>query len=76
MICFLRMANDYLEEAEKCSSIAGAVRAFEHTARELARYGQYTEAAIHIAKTLDEVVEYPDYVLSLGPRGGVRKQRC
>ena len=70
------MANDYLEDAEKCSSIAGAVRAFEHAARELAGYGQEIEASIHIAKIRGEVVEYPDYVLSLGPRGGVRKQRC
>lgn len=24
----------------------------------------------------DELVEYPDFVLSLGPRGGVKCERC
>lgn len=48
---------------------------FTYTARELARYGQSIEASIHIADNRDELDEYPDYVLSLGSRGGLVKER-
>ena len=74
-VCFLRTASDYLEDAVKFKTIGDAKADFEATARELDRYGQHIEAAIHIAPTLAEVVEYPDYVLSIGPKGGLVCER-
>lgn len=73
--CYLRVGNDYLEDSQRCPSIAYAVREFQVIAVELARYGQEIEASVHVAASKDELQEYPDYVLSLGPRGGVRKER-
>lgn len=49
-----------------------AVADFECVARYLDRFEQRITASIHIAHKRDEIVEYPDFVLSLGPRGGVR----
>lgn len=74
--CYLRMGNDPLEEAILFPSIAEACDEFLDTARELARYGQRIEASIHIADNFYEVAEYPDYVLALGPRGGLKKERA
>ena len=75
MICFLRSGSDYLEDSVKYSSIADAVEAYRHEATSLARFEQVHEATIHIAKTFDEVVEYPDMVLTLTPRGAVKIER-
>ena len=72
---YLRIGDDYLEGAERHRTKADAVAAFAEVAHDLARYGQTIEATIHIADNADEVVEYPDFVLSLGPRGGVRCER-
>lgn len=69
---FLRIGSDFLEDAAAYRSKASAVAVFAEVAKELAGYGQAVEASIHIAPTRDEVAEYPDFVLSLGPRGGVR----
>ena len=55
---------------------AGAIFHYRCVAEELAQYGQSIEATIHMAQHRDELVEYPDYVLSLGPRGGVRVERA
>jgi hypothetical protein len=55
---------------------AGAIFHYRCVAEELAQYGQSIEATIHIAQHSDALVEYPDYVLSLGPRGGVRVERA
>jgi len=74
--CYLREGSDYLEDAVRFKSIYEAKEAFFITAKDLDRYGQKHEAAIHIADTMDEVVEYPDYVLSLGPRGGLVCERA
>lgn len=71
-VCFLRMGDDYLEDATRCHSIRDAIEEYREVAEELNGYEQKIEASIHIAKTMDEVAEYPDYVLSLGPRGGVK----
>ena len=76
MKCFLRQGSDYLEDAEPHNSIGDAKAAFLETATELAGYGQVHEASIHIADSIEEVVEYPDYVLSLGPRGGLKFERA
>lgn len=75
MICFLRMGGDYLDDAIRCPSIAYAKAEFAAAATELDLYGQHIEASIHIAASKDQLAEYPDYVLSLGPRGGVRTDR-
>lgn len=76
MKCYLLLCSDMPEDAEECSSIAAAVRSFQRTAEVLDRYGQRCDATIHFA--IDDhrkFAEYPDYVLSLGPRGGIVKER-
>lgn len=73
---FLRIDNDYLEDAKAFQTRQGAIRRFSIVARELAQYGQECVASIHIAPTRDTLVEYPEWVLSLGPRGGVRIERA
>jgi hypothetical protein len=64
MKCFLRIGEDCLEEATQHKSLAQAESAYRKVAEELGQYGQSIEATIHIAKTLDEVAEYPDFVLT------------
>lgn len=76
MECYLRFENEYLDDAERCDSIAQAKRSFMRTAEELDRYGQQIEATIHLRdeRIHDEPKcgEYPSFVLSLGPRGGLK----
>ncbi|MEF9443384.1 hypothetical protein OWS73_33730 [Burkholderia sp. 1B3(2022)] len=72
MAYFLRMGADYLEDAQRFATKAVAIDAFRETSDELDRYGQSITASIHIADTMEEVVEYPDWVLERGPRGGIR----
>lgn len=72
MTYFLRYQGDFLEEAEPYRTKAEAISAFRATAEELARYDQRIEATIHIASSEDDLQEYPDFVVTLGPRGGVR----
>lgn len=74
-VCFLRQASDYLAESVRHSSIKSAKAEFFETARELARYGQPHCASIHIGHTIDEIVEYPDFVLKLGEKGNLVKER-
>ena len=69
---FVRIDNDYLEDAKAFQTKSGAVAYFRRTAQELYQYGQSCSATIHIAPRRSDVVEYPDFVLSLGERGGVR----
>lgn len=73
---FLRIDNDYLEDAKAFNTKTGAVAYFRRTAQELAQYGQECSATIHIAPRPDDVAEYPDFVLSLGSRGGVHIERA
>ena len=73
---YLRMGNDCLDEAERHATLRDAVAAFREVANELGRYGQRIEASVHIAAKRSECDEYPDYVLSVGPRGGVRCERA
>ena len=70
-ICYLRVGNDPVEDATRCASLREAVLDFKVIADDLARFGQPIEASVHFAPSLAEVVEYPDRVLALGPRGGV-----
>lgn len=72
MKTFLRVDNDFLTEAKPYPSKACAIDAFREIANELARYGQECTASLHIAESKEELAEYPDFVLSLGPRGGLR----
>lgn len=76
MKAFLRYQNDDLSDAKRFDTKAAAMAAFEATARDLARYGQPIEASLHYADTLDDIGEYPDAILSLGPRGGLRCDPC
>jgi hypothetical protein len=69
---FLRIGEDYLEDARAYQTKRGAVAAYSRVARDLARIEQRIDASIHIAPRPADTVEYPDFVLSLGPRGGVR----
>ena len=55
---------------------AGAVFHYRHVAQELAEVGQTIDGTIHVAQRRDALVEYPDFILSLGPRGGVRVERA
>lgn len=76
MKVFLRSGSDYLEDAKPFDSKAAAVCQFQRDAEELDRFGQKHEASIHIADHIDQVAEYPDFVLSLGPRGGVKIEKA
>ncbi len=69
---FLRLGSDELELARPYRTRADALAAFLADARELARYGQDLAATVHLAPSRAELAEYPDLVLSLGPRGGLR----
>lgn len=73
---FLRMGGDYLDDAKPYATKQAAIEAYAETARELARYGQTTEASIHVAESFDDLQEYPDFALSLGKRGGVKIEPC
>jgi hypothetical protein len=73
---FLRMGNDYLEQAKRYRTQKDAIEAYKETARELAQYGQAISATLHIAPSRDAVVEYPDYVLALSERGAVIKEQA
>ena len=74
--CYLRIGSDTLEEAGRCHNIAQAKERFHRIAEDLARFGQTIDATLHIANSRAELVEDADYYLSLGPRGGLRCERC
>lgn len=59
---------------EECSSVKDAVRCFENNADEIGRFGDIrsAEGLIYWAGDMD----YPIWSLSIGPRGGVRKEAC
>lgn len=69
---YLRVGDDDLDTAERHRTKADALAAYAEVARELARYDQRIEATVHIAPLRREIADYPDFVLSLGPRGGIR----
>ena len=73
---FLCIGEDTLESARPYRTKAAAMAAFADVARELSRYGQEIDATVHLAPNRDATVEYPDLLLSLGPRGGVRVERA
>lgn len=73
---FLRIGDDALEEAQRFTNKRDAVSAFKMVATELAFYGQAIEATLHIAPARAQVVEYPDFVLSLNENGRVVTERA
>lgn len=72
MRCYLLYAGSPHDEPIPFRSMSEAKDDFWVTAKELDRYGQAITASSHIAPTLSHMSEYPDYVLSLGPRGGLK----
>ena len=73
---FLRIGDDYLEDAVCYRTKQAAVCAYREVASELHRYGQAIQATLHIAPNKDAVVEYPDYVLSMNEHGRVVTERA
>ena len=69
---YLVIGSDTLDQAVRHDSIRAASLAFQRVAEDLDRFDQRVEGAIHLAPSRDAIVEYPDRVLSLGPRGGLR----
>ena len=70
--CFLRLGDDPLEDAEYHPTIRSAMAVYQSAAIQLNRYGQRLDATLHLVDGPDDTpVEYPDYVLELGPSGRV-----
>jgi len=74
-VCYLRMNNDALADAEHSNSIATARAKFKEAAKQLDGYGQKITATLHVASSMAAAVEYPDYLLELGSRGGLKSTR-
>lgn len=68
---YLRLGDDDLGRAEPYPTKREAIAVFVGTARALAAWDQRITGSLHFAATRDELDEYPDFILSLGPRGGV-----
>lgn len=73
---WLREGTDAIEDATLYRTKKDAVNAYKWAAQELAEYGQELEATIHVADCRENIAEYPDYVLYLGPRGGVNVEKA
>jgi len=71
---FLRLGPDTLDDVLKFRTKAAAVDHYREVAEELSRFDQGIEASLHRASSRQAVEEYPDFVLCLGPRGGVQLQ--
>jgi hypothetical protein len=65
------MRQDGDTTATEYKTIREAVAAYEKAARDLWRYGQTHTATLSRSPTAD-----PHYLLTLGPRGGIRRERC
>lgn len=74
--CYLRVGGEALEVAVAHPSITRAVASYQRTMESLHALGQDVTASIHVAPTRAAVAEYPDYILSRGPRGGVVKKKA
>lgn len=73
---FLRIGDDSLDDSLCYQTKQAAVDEYQRVAQELARYEQRIEASLHRAIRRNAIDEYPDFVLSLGVRGGVRVEAC
>lgn len=72
---YLCVGSDTIEDSSRHHRLRDAVDAFRDVAEELGRYDQRVNASVHKAPKRNECDEYPDYVLSVGPRGGIRCER-
>ena len=57
------------------ASLKDAKAQFLRDAKGLARYGQVYEATVHLASSVEQIQEYPDYTLKLGPKGGLKCEK-
>lgn len=73
---YLIFDGDSIDRVTGYPNKASAIYAFAKAARQLRGFGQELGAALHIAECRANVVEYPDFVLSIGPRGGIRCERA
>jgi hypothetical protein len=74
---FLRIGNDYLDASMGYFTKSAALDEYEEVAREAIRFGNTPpEATIHMAPGRGQLQEYPDFVLTVGPRGGIRCERA
>ena len=73
---FLRLGSDYLDDALLFRTKTAALHKYQRVAQELERYGQALDASLHRAPSRAALNEYPEYVLALGPRGGVSVERA
>lgn len=74
--CYLWESGDAADQLRFYPSVAAARRAWEKSARELARYGQRHDGAVYFVDSeAEEWSDYPDRLFTLGPRGGARTER-
>lgn len=76
MAYVMRYADSPREEVTRFETIDAATAAFIKRAGDLARFGQSVEASLHFLRYNGAWEEYPDYLLSIGPRGGVKRVRA
>ena len=72
---FLCLGADSVENALLFQTKTAALHKYQRVAQELERYGQELGASLHRAPSRHALSEYPDYLLALGPRGGVSVER-
>ena len=73
---WLMFSGETEDDAVRYRTKREAIADYAGAAQELARYGQTIDGCIYVARMRDEIVDYPDFTLSLGPRGGVRCEPC
>lgn len=68
--------NDY-SKPERYNTLADAKQAYGEYVEDTKNLGNTPLAAtVHIATSRSAIAEYPDYVLSVGPRGGIRLEKA
>ena len=70
MKIYLRIGSELLNEAEIFATKKEAIAHFTAQAKGLYRYGQRLEGTLHYPYK-GAIAEYPDYILSVGKRGGI-----
>ena len=69
---FLRVGGDTYEQMEQHKTLKDAKDSYFAGASQLARWGHELDAAVYRGCDSD----YPDYVLSIGPKGGLKCERA
>ena len=73
---FLVLASDHISDRKRVmvfDTKRDAVSHYRSVADDFLRFSDVApEATIHVAPSYAEAVEYPDFVLSIGPRGGTQ----